>query len=426
MATVVRVQPTGAKFRDGCKVHWQVTPNPAERRLKVGKETFCKQGPANARAGEIRDKIHRGVYVADDSTTVSEWAEKWLTACKLRGLRPATLSFYGGQLRLRILPAFGTQPMVTVRRDQVRAAAASWATLPAAAEQAVETLRTMYSDWAKDDRPLPRGNPASAITVPQPDKAHTDPLTIAQVHAWRDALPEDMRAIVDIEAYTGGRMNEILGLIETDFEWIGRDVSAPLADGLRRLAELPPERYEERCVTLRTQAQLGRRNHNGGASVRVPTKNKLANRTLPVEQSLTATLAEHFAKYPPVDHAGHRWLFTNRRRFGGGSGALTAHPRPYQGNVYSRWLRRAAAAARVPLPDNQCSHALRHHRVSVLRDAGIGNDRVAEWIGDTEQTVMLKYGAPMHDSKKRTAAVISRLDAEATAGRRLRVVGDGA
>jgi integrase len=416
MATVQAVLPKGGakKFRDGCTKHWQVRPNPSERKLGVAKETLCRQGPAEARAGEVRHQIHRGVYVTDDKTTVAEWAEKWLTGKRLKGLRPASIRILETNLRLRIVPALGARRMTSVRPEHVRDAATGWVAYgPAATRLTTTHLREMFKNWAEDGRPLPHGNPVQTGLLKQPLKQHVDPLTVAQVQAWRDALPEDMRPLVDVQSYFGARMSEVLGLREEDLAWTGRDMSQPLADQLRHLAHCPPERYKAARVMLRFDRQLGRRQFASGQSVGVPTKNRRARRQLPMPQWLTATLADHLTRWPAVDG----WLFTNWRA--GGRNGKAAHPRPYSQRGYSQWLSDAAAAA-IPLPKGQLSHALRHHCVSVLRDQGFSDQAIGDWIGDTALTVQKTYGRPMPDSFDRMSAALDALHT----GPRLRVVGD--
>lgn len=429
MATVDRKPaPNGRKFRDGCAVHWQVRPNPSEVALGVGKETFCRQGPATARAGEIRDKIHRGLFVADDKTTLAEWVEQSYTAAVVRGDRPASLESRRVAARLRILPVLGHLPVTAIRREDVEKWAAELPPTPRgrAAEKAVSMLRALFNEWMERGRPLPRGNPVPRYLIKTPEKKYADPLTVAQVHAWRDALPEDMRGAFEVEAYTGSRMSEVLGLREEDLVWIGRDTGAPLADQLRGLAELPAERYAERKVCLRFQRQLGRRGYYAGASVGAPTKNRRANRAVPLDQSTVAFLADSLTAHAPVGG----WLFTNSRQPGcepgirkgaPGWGSMPAtHRRPFTHTTYRVRLNKAARDAGVTLPANQCSHALRHHCVSVLRDRGFSDQAIGEWIGDSAVTVQLVYGRPMPDSMDRMSAAM----ADAHAAPRLRLVGN--
>ena len=98
------------------------------------------------------------------------------------------------------------------------------------------------------------------------------------------------------------------------------------------------------------------------------------------------------------------WLFTNYRAPGQQGHGRAVHPRPWHWCSYHRHLRQAAERACVELPPNRCSHAIRHHCVSVLRDKGWSDQAIAHWIGDTPRTVQEVYGQPMPDAFDRIAA----------------------
>lgn len=405
MASVKPVPPSNGakKLRDGCAKHWQVCPNPSERKLGVKKSTHCHRGQADARRSEIRAEIHRGTYVADDKMTVAAWAEKYLADAGGR-LRPATVGKIRDAVRGWIVPGLGTLPMAALRPDHVR----DWVRgmqkthAPSTVHARVSVVHAMFELWRSDGRPLPRGNPVPRGVVKIPPQVHPDPLTVRQVQAWRDAARDEVRAMIDVEAYYGARVSEVLGLREDDLVWTGRDMSAPLAPQLARLADLPADAYTARLAQLRFREQLGRREHNGGKSVRVPTKNRRAVRSMILPQWLARTLADHLDRWPVCDG----WLFTNPRTFGGG---VARNPRPWVQGSYHRVLRRAADAAGVTLAERQCSHALRHHAVSVLRDQRYSSQEIGEWIGDSALTVEAVYGRPMPGSMERMAATLDDL-----------------
>ena len=80
---------------------------------------------------------------------------------------------------------------------------------------------------------------------------------------------------------------------------------------------------------------------------------------------------------------------------------------------YLRWFHIAADAAGVTLPPHRATHMLRHHRVRVLRDLGWREEEIADWIGDTEQTLTRVYG------KRERTSMSDRAD-ELAAGRERR------
>jgi hypothetical protein len=101
--------------------------------------------------------------------------------------------------------------------------------------------------------------------------------------------------------------------------------------------------------------------------------------------------------------------------------ALAGQTHPYSAQAYERRFREAAAAAGLTLPPRQLTHALRHHRVSVLRDAGWSDQAIGKWVGASARTIADVYGRPMGDTFDRIAVEITA-SRETRDGRRLRAV----
>jgi integrase len=389
--------------------------------------------------------------LADRTTTIAQWAERWLTTA--RGTdgaewRPQTRRSYSYMVPKHILPDLGHHLVTELRRDDVRL----WVTRmrergtgPAAMGRAVELLHIMYSAWLKDDRILPRGNPVDLHLVEKQPRKEFAPLTAAQVEAIAGAMAADMALMVRAEAFYGARMSEILALREEDITFTGKDVTAPLAPQLAKLAELPAGKYEARKPRLRFERKLERDRTAG------PIKNARGNRTLPLPQWLADAFASQLGQWPAVGG----WLFVNRNRTAGYRGGFVTladvakaagvsekttrtmvgaagqrlaysaatrrrveqasaalgygHGRtfPFTPEVYTNAVTKAAAKAGVMLPPRQCTHALRHHCVSVLRGKGWSDQDIGYWIGDTALTVGVVYGRPMPDALDRIAAELS-------------------
>jgi integrase len=383
--------------------------------------------------------------LADRTTTIAEWAKRWQESAHWRR---ATRTGHELTVRLHIDPYIGHILVTELTRDDVRLWAAQMrknGVGQATQVKAVEDLRTMYGVWLEDGRLLPGGVPIPRGLVKRTPRKEFTPLTTAQVQAWAAAMPVEMALLVEIEAFYGGRMSEVLGLRGEDLIWIGKDTSAPLPDQLAQLAGLPPDRYDARKPRVRFERQLAR-----VTRVSAPPKNTRATRTLPLPRWLAVKLAAQLAQWPPAGG----WLFVNRRAPGGYSTVLTDEERaearreamrrsrarrrgediplrragakpggtgfhftpdgkPYHAARYNVWLHRAADSAGIVLPPNQCSHALRHHCVSVLRARGWSDQDIGAWIGDTAQTVAQVYGRPMPGSLDRIAAALSN-EREAT------------
>jgi integrase len=357
----------------------------------------------------------RPELLADRSTTIAQWAARWLDSGPANGWRPTTVKARRTAVNLHIVPYLGDMKVTELRPDAVRlwvAGLRERSVGRVAVERAIGSLRTMYGVWQDDGRLLPAGIPIPrGLVKPRPPKEF-DPLTTEQVAALAAAMPPYAQLIVTVEAFYGARVSEALALRDEDIRFTGKDVSAPLGPQLARLAALPADRYEARKPRLRFARKL---EHDRTPA---PIKNRRGNRTLPLPQWLAVALAEYVEAWPIVDG----WLFVNRREAGGAGGSIPARrPMPWRQTTYISWLHRAAEAAGIMFPPNQASHAFRHHAVSVLRDKGWADDNIAQWIGDTAQTVTTVYGRPMADAVERIAAELSA-DRPAAGHRRLRAV----
>jgi integrase len=349
----------------------------------------------------------------DKTTTVAQWVIRW-EAKGNPGKRLATVRNQRSVLKNHILPQLGHRVLTDLYRDDVELWAARMkegGTGAAMCTLAANMLRAIYNDWIGSGRPLPRGNPVPVDLCRPGRRREFTPLTATEVNAWVAALPPDLRPVAGAQAVYGSRESEVLALREEDIEFLGKVPGEPLGPQLGRLAALSPEAYAFRRPTLRFQRKLDRitraeRSTEGWARHLPPErfqaeiKNEKGNRTLPLLPDLAAELAAHLSAWPAVDG----WLFTNYRAPGQQGRGRAVHPRPWHYCSLNRYLHQAAGLAGVMLPENKCSHALRHHCVSVLRDKGWADQAIAYWIGDTPRTVQASYGQPMPDAFDRIAA----------------------
>ena len=378
--------PWTIRFRDGEGKQHRVTEDTEEEAWKA----------YHVQMGSSRGPL------ADTTTTIAQWAQRWQDGATTwrRGTRQAREQ----TVRLHIEPYLGRFLVTELTRDQVREWAAGMRDRGASAptmRKAVSVLRAMYGVWQEDGRHLPHGIPIPGKLVKQPPRKEFTPLTDAQVQEWAAAMPPEMSVMVEVEAFYGSRQSEILGLREEHIIWTGKDVKVPLAGQLADLAALPPDKYDQRRPQVRFQEQLERITR-----VAVEMKNREANRTLPLPQWLAVKLAAQFAQWPPAGG----YLFVNLRAKGSRrpfTDEERRHSKPYNSQTHDRALRGAAKDAGIELPPRQCSHALRHHRVSVLRADGWSDQVIGKWIGDTAETVMRTYGRPMPGSLDQIASALT-------------------
>jgi integrase len=330
VASIARKVPSGgaARFRDGCRVHWQVVPSRKDAALGLAKSTHCRKADAEsvlAAATEDRGKSGRHVRL-DDPATYADYALVWLAAMEARNLKPETQLSYRRNVEVHIVPQLGALRILDTTAADVTAFTAYLLSVQpprsgrpdggrltiSYARQIRATCAQMIDHWAKD-HPLPRdgdGNPVnpwrnaekiSGSRKPKRGKAWMP--DEAQMDAWRAQLPPDMRAPFDVLVFTGNRGCEVWALQEQDITWRGKDPRAPLGPQLAALAELDGEAFAAAAAVLHTQRKMERDRTTGDV------KNTLAERPLPLDRELTAALAAHFAVLPPRDG----WLFYNIR-----------------------------------------------------------------------------------------------------------------
>jgi integrase len=354
-----------------------------EWRHRVGgkhlKKTFARRADAVAHDSRIRADLARGAHVdMTNKTTVAEYFQAWYEA---RVLRPATIAIRQTILRQHLEPLpLGSRPLVRVRPSEIQMWARDRSAVlsPAVLRRHVSVLRSVFATAVLDG--LIARNPvlpAKQLSLPKLDKEKVVPLTIGQVQAWADAAVPHVRAMILTQAGLGLRVSELLALRVADVDFLRREV---------HITE-----------------QLDRDGR------RAPLKTDRSRRKVPLPSVTSEVLAGHIRLFPPgpggliFSTAQHGEFRADGRPYNGPPGRPNGTwPQKSAGVAY----REAAARAGTPLPPSQCSHALRHHYVSVLLDAGESVHAVAERIGDTPQMVLEVYGHLMPDREDTTRRAV--------------------
>jgi integrase len=319
---------------------------------KQHSQSFERLRDARAWRSQQTAAVAAGRHVAPSTaTTVSEYARSWAViqphgpATRLRTQR--TLSHVDrsplGAMRLTAVRPSHVQAWVTDRSRHV-----AGSTL----RTEVTALRAMFTA-AVHDRVI-AASPAARLSLPPAERPRVVPLTVPQVAAWADAVPDRCRAMVTTQAGLGLRLGELLGLRVTDVDFLHR--------------------------VVRVEGQ-----ENAVTRTRTDTKTPRSRRTLPLPQVVAEALASHIAAHPP-----------------GADGRLFPLRAPnYTANV----LR--PAAGRAGLPAGTTSHDLRHHYASVLLAAGESVVAVAERLGHTSAALVLRtYGHLMPGQEDRTRRAV--------------------
>jgi integrase len=107
-------------------------------------KTFGRKKEADAYHDKAKAAVRSGIHTADESTTVSDAAQLWLTYCRGEELERATLAAYEQHIKLHIVPYVGrvplarlSSPMVRQFRDRLRTGC-----LPTGESGAEETKRS--------------------------------------------------------------------------------------------------------------------------------------------------------------------------------------------------------------------------------------------------------------------------------------------
>jgi integrase len=341
----------------GGDVRWDVRYRDPSGRPR--RKTFRRKADADRYAATTEADKHRGNWIdASDRTTVAEYARAWAA---IRPHRPSTARRVASLIDTHIAgTALGSRRLGHVRPSEVQA----WATdrskvlAPSTLRNLVSLLRSIFASAALDR--LVATSPVVRLQLPRHERSRVVPLTVAQVQALADAMPERNRAMVLTQAGLGLRIGELLALRAEDVDFLRR--------------------------TVRIETQIA-----PGAKVRSDPKTPRSKRTLPLPAMVADALAAHMVAYPPAEDGS---LFSTR------FGAVYRHD--YYG---SQILARAVVKA--GLPKGTTSHDLRHHYASVLLAAGESVVAVAERLGHENASLVLStYGHLMPDSEDRTRRAI--------------------
>jgi integrase len=218
-----------------------------DRRREIDRELWSP--PATAE----QKKIKRKAEIKFD-----EYAEKWLDARTVKGrpLRPRTRAHYESLLKEHIKPTFGTKALRSITRESVDRWYASTATdTPTLRAHAYSLLRTILESARTRDRIIDT-NPCAIAGAGTADRAiKPKPATLEQVDTLVGEMPEHLKLMVLLAAWTALRFGELVELrrkdIDVDDEVVkirraavrvdgGWVVGDPKSDAGKREVAIPP------------------------------------------------------------------------------------------------------------------------------------------------------------------------------------------
>jgi integrase len=316
---------------------------------KQQKKNFATSREANAEHDRINGELRSGTYVDPKAgqVTVREYAELWREA---QPHRPKTVARVRTELHKHVYPTIGERPIGSVRPSEVQAfiTGLSASLAPGSVRNIRSTLAAIFGAAVRDG--LRAGNPCNRIKMPPVARGKVKPLTVEELGAIIDTLPERYRSVAVVGAGTGLRPGELFGLQRGDVDFLGK--------------------------TIRVERQVLRH----GVS---PLKNRAAYRTIPVGDSVVKALS---ALTSPASPAGE-FMF---RGPDGGPVSRDAFD-----GAWARARQRTGLLART--------HDLRHFYASALIRAGLSVKVVSERLGHTNAAMTLNvYSHLWPDDEDRT------------------------
>lgn len=304
------------------------------------------------------------------TATVREYAARWIAGYT----KTSTRRFYQSRLTNHILPVLGPVRVSKITPSDVTRflSAVARGKGMATADAVYRTLHALMSS-AQADGLIVR-NPV--LPKRHRPKRQPEPMTVLERVPAREVLMQLggwQRDTAVLQLGLGARFGEVAGLTPHDIVG-GR-------------------------VTIR-------RSFAAQDAIVSPTKNhRLRVLDLPatVKRTVERLVAERVESPPLPDLGGREW---DGRRWDGRWLIQTSTGRPPNLSYYDKALRRACQAVGVP-PIS--SHGLRHTYVSWMIDAGHSADRVAQWIGDTPETVRRVYAHMLEGGSKDAADEMDRV-----------------
>lgn len=335
----------------------------ARYRDAAGKEHarhFPRKVDAQGWLDEVTTSIVTGSYVAPraGNITFRDYAEEWRAS---QPYRPSTADVVRVALVKRVYPIVGDVPLAAFTPDLVQRMVKTLegAYAPSTVEVTYSYVSTVFKAAVASRRIA--ATPCVGIKLPEKVATKVVPLTVDEVFAIADEMPERYRAMVILAAGTGMRQGEVFGLT------------------------LDRVKFLERKVIVDRQL----RDVVDGKPVFGPPKTPTSDREIPLPSVVADALAEHVEKFPPGE--------------GGLVFTVPAGTPMRKSSFWTVWSR----VARDVGVEGQGFHALRHHYASVLIRAGESVKVVQARLGHkSAQETLDTYAHLWPDSDERTREAV--------------------
>jgi len=365
--------------------------------------TFKTIGDAKAALAIARSEIARGIFVppaerraqarkqhelqrqqsVSDSRTVADLAETWLTWLQSMGRSTGTIYTYRRRLEQSFLKTFSTTPVTEMTIEAVTKWYAQLITAngEGVAKQHYRTIDGMFRYATGKAKGLPRSFEPwikeSPVDVPgagtktRTRRKDEVVLTIDEIQAIADNMPDHERLAVLLAGWCALRIGEVLGLRRQDITTDN--------DGTMWLS-----------VNEQVQAR--------GSGVRLdPPKTQAGYRDVPVSSSIVKDVEHHLNDH--VAAAGESFLFPRH----------TTGNEPHHPNTFRAHFNAARDKANNPRFADLTFHGLRHSCLTRLGQAGATLSDLMAFAGHSDIESVLIY---QHSEKQRLAALAEQLSTD--------------
>jgi integrase len=340
-------------------------PGP-DGRMRTAPQTFARKGDAERYLVLVEAQMARGEWTDPERAKVEldVYAESWIT--QRPNLRPRTVELYRWLLRKHIAPGLGSVPLGKLTTDLIR----EWrVTLldagvsSSVAAKAYRLLRAVLWTAVKEDEILHK-NPCRIPGADQEKPAERPVLTLAEVFALADLMPERQRAMVLLATFASLRYGEVTALERRDVDLDGGTV----------------------CIR---QAYVEQQR---GGLLLGPPKSRAGRRVVAIPAGIVPTLRRHLADYVDDDPAA--LVFT------GPKGA------PIKRSNFNRLADWPEAVAKINRPGLHF-HDLRHTGNTLAARAGVSTRDLMARMGHDSMAAAIVYQHASSEADRAIAAALN-------------------
>ena len=314
-------------------------------------------------------EIIQGDWIDPDAGRVlfGNYARDWIE--ERPNLRPKTIQLYLYLLRSHLAPAFSARAMADIREPDVRRWRKNLLDAQVSAVTVAKAYRLLKAifNTAVDDG-LIRRNPCRIKGAGQEKSPERPVLTVPQVYALADAVPDRYRALVLLTVFGSLRWGELAALRRSDIDFQARSV--------------------------RISRQLSER--RGGGFAFGPPKSDAGHRTVAIPAVITPDLASHIVTFAAPGDDG--LVFTS------------SEGKPLRrSNFCRRVWHPALRAAGLPAIH---FHDLRHTGNQFAADEGANLRELMDRMGHSTTRAAMAY---LHGSDERQQVIADALSSRAAA-----------